>query len=92
MNTSAPTRRQLIATIKKLPAETLPELANFLTYLQFKSASPPRSEATGTETRFLLAIAGIGSGEEDLSERDEEILTQEIDPIRGWSFDDGGSA
>ena len=92
MNTSASTRGQLIATIKKLPAEALPELANFLTYLQLKSASPPRSEPSGTEPDFLLAIAGIGSGEEDVSERDEEILTQEIDPIRGWSFDDGGSA
>jgi len=34
---------------------------------------------------FLLAVAGQGqSGEKDVSERDEEILAQEIDPIRGW--------
>lgn len=38
---------------------------------------------------FLLAIAGIGVGEADLAERDEEILAQEIDPVRGWGFDDG---
>lgn len=36
---------------------------------------------------FLLSIAGIGQAEEDLSERDEEILASEIDPIRGWGFD-----
>ena len=39
MNTSASTRGQLIATIKKLPAEALPELANFLTYLQFTAST-----------------------------------------------------
>lgn len=34
---------------------------------------------------FLLAIAGLGSSKEgDISERDEEILSREIDPL-GWS-------
>jgi hypothetical protein len=34
---------------------------------------------------FLLSIAGQGhSSESDVSERDEEILATEIDPIRGW--------
>lgn len=90
MNTVAPTRQQLIATINKLPEEALPELANFLTYLQFKTASTLQPKPIKTGRGFLLAIAGIGKGEEDLSERDEEILAQEIDPIRGWGFDAGG--
>jgi predicted transcriptional regulator len=35
--------------------------------------------------QFLLSIAGQGhSGETDISERDEAILTAEIDPVRGW--------
>jgi hypothetical protein len=34
---------------------------------------------------FLLSIAGQGaSSEDDVSERDEEILAAEVDPIRGW--------
>jgi hypothetical protein len=34
---------------------------------------------------FLLSIAGQGnSGQSDVSERDEEILAQEVDPICGW--------
>jgi hypothetical protein len=37
---------------------------------------------------FLLAIAGLGSSEGgDISERDEEILSREIDPL-GWSLRD----
>ncbi len=34
---------------------------------------------------FLLSIAGQGeSDEDDVSERDEEILAAEVDPVRGW--------
>jgi hypothetical protein len=37
---------------------------------------------------FLYAIAGLGaSNEHDVSERDEEILASEVDPIRGWHVD-----
>ena len=85
MNTITPTRRQLIDAINRLPSDVLPELANYLTYLQFKVESPPQSEQPGS--KFLLSIAGIGKAEEDLSERDEEILVGEIDPVRGWGFD-----
>jgi hypothetical protein len=36
---------------------------------------------------FLLSIVGLGSSQErDISERDEEILSSEIDPIRGWDL------
>lgn len=34
---------------------------------------------------FLRSIAGQGrSGHSDISTRDEEILTAEVDPIHGW--------
>jgi metal-responsive CopG/Arc/MetJ family transcriptional regulator len=38
----------------------------------------------------LLALVGLGesNGETDVSERAEEILAAEIDPIRGWSLRD----
>jgi len=36
---------------------------------------------------FLLSIAKLGSsGQGDIAERDEEILSSEIDPIRGWTL------
>ena len=38
------------------------------------------------KSEFLFSIVGIGEAEEDLSERDEEILSEEIDPVRGWSL------
>ncbi len=45
-----------------------------------------KKKMSGAE--FLLAIAGIGTSEEDdVSERDEEILAAEVDPIRGWHVD-----
>jgi len=36
----------------------------------------------------LLALVGLGEsdGETNVSERAEEILAAEIDPIRGWSY------
>ena len=35
---------------------------------------------------FLVAVAGLGnSDQQDVSERDEEILRNEIDPVYGWS-------
>ena len=41
----------------------------------------------------LLALVGLGEsdGETDVSERAEEILAAEIDPIRGWSLRDDGN-
>lgn len=40
-----------------------------------------------SNSAFLLPMAGLGtSAEDDISERDEEILADEIDPIHGWSF------
>jgi len=83
-------RQQLLETVDDLPTEVLPELAIFLDYLRFKTGyTTPKwgviQPASGSS--FLLAIAGIGASEEtDIAERDEEILTTEIDPIRGWSL------
>lgn len=91
MDTVIDTRQQLTKTINELPAEFLPELVNFIEYLRFKinpsaaSLKPIMPESSGSS--FLLSIAGIGaSDEDDISERDEEILANEIDPIRGWSL------
>ncbi len=87
MNTLTPDRGKLIETINKLPLDVLPELADYLAYLQFKIKSVAKPERTKQKSEFLLSIAGLGEAEEDLSERDEEILSGEIDPVRGWSFD-----
>ncbi|MEZ4663508.1 MAG: hypothetical protein R2911_38690 [Caldilineaceae bacterium] len=90
MSALTPSRGQLIDAVRKLPLEALPELASFLNYLQFKVESPiqsPKPAPLASGSEFLLSIAGIGIAEADLSERDEEILAKEIDPIRGWSFE-----
>ncbi|MEL7223324.1 MAG: hypothetical protein AAF810_14915 [Cyanobacteria bacterium P01_D01_bin.36] len=83
MNTPTLDRAQLIESVKALPDESLAELSSFIDYLEFKKATvEPRM--TGKE--FLFSVAGLGNSEEsDISERDEEILSQEIDPIKGWS-------
>jgi len=95
MSALPPSRGQLIEVVNKLPPEALPELANFLSYLQFKVESAPHPQsaaqaASGSE--FLLSIAGLGTADEHLSEQDEEILAEEIDPVRGWSFERGSQS
>jgi metal-responsive CopG/Arc/MetJ family transcriptional regulator len=46
--------------------------------------------ADGRHKNPLLALVGLGEsdGETDVSERAEEILAAEIDPVRGWSYRD----
>lgn len=76
-------RHKLIEAISTLPDEVLVELASFLDYLRYKTAQAeqPASKPSG----FLLSIAALGTSDEsDVSERDEEILRNEIDPIHGW--------
>lgn len=90
MNQTAFSRRQLIDAVNSLPSEVLPELANYLAYIQFKISSPAQAEKPASGSSFLFSIAGIGEAEEILSECDEDILQKEIDPVRGWSFDRGG--
>jgi predicted transcriptional regulator len=46
-----------------------------------------KKKMSGVE--FLLSIAGQGkSGQNNVSERDEEILASEVDPVLGWHVDD----
>ena len=84
-------RQQLRKAINELPNEVLPELASFIDYLRFKGATSVKAADADTPensgSAFLLSIAGLGAADEDdISERDEEILTNEIDPIRGWGL------
>jgi hypothetical protein len=52
-------------------------------------SSQPQPRKKMSDIEFLYAIAGIGSSDEtDISERDEEILLAEVDPIRGWRLAD----
>ncbi len=84
MDRSTIERQQILEAVSALPEETLGELASFLDYLRYKSAQ--HTEANNQSANFLLAVAGLGnSGQHDVSERDEEILRNEIDPVYGWS-------
>ena len=79
------TRQDIIQKIENLPAEVLPELASFVDRLRHKSgsiASQKPSNANG-----LLSLARLGdSGQTDISDRAEDILATEIDPVRGWTL------
>ncbi len=67
MNRTTVERQELIEAVSHLPDEALLELASFLDYLRYKSAQQKQP--------ILIAVAGLGnSGQEDTSERDEEIL------------------
>uniref|UniRef100_B8HQF1 DUF2281 domain-containing protein n=1 Tax=Cyanothece sp. (strain PCC 7425 / ATCC 29141) TaxID=395961 RepID=B8HQF1_CYAP4 len=60
------------------------ELANFLDYLRYKTAQS--KEIDIPEQIFLLTVAGLGKSEQQsVSDADEEILRNEIDPVYGWS-------
>jgi hypothetical protein len=77
-------RQTLIEALHTLPDEALAELASFVEYLRYKtlSSSPPEP----TAPNFLLTIAGLGeSGQTHISDSSREVLSNEIDPIHGWS-------
>jgi hypothetical protein len=77
-------RQKLIEAVNTLPDEALFELASFLDYLRYKSVQ--RRQPDNNAANFLVAVAGLGnSGQQDISDRDEEILSSEIDPVYGWS-------
>jgi len=83
MDISTVERQKLLETVRDLPEEVLVELASFLDYLRYKSAQ--RRELDNNSASFLTAVAGLGnSGQQEISERDEEILCNEIDPVHGW--------
>lgn len=78
-------RQKLIEAMVALPDEVLLELASFLDYLRYKSVQ--KRDFSHNAHNFLIAVAGLGnSGQPDISERDEEILRNEIDPIYGWNL------
>ena len=84
MDTLTTNRNQIIESIEALPQESLAELVYFLDYLRYKSNG---KQSQKTNENFLLSVAGLGTSiEKDISERDEDILANEVDPIRGWSL------
>ncbi|GAB4364772.1 MAG: hypothetical protein Kow00121_00740 [Elainellaceae cyanobacterium] len=83
MNAPAANRQKLIEMVNTLPDNVLVELASFIDYLHYKSSQPHETEERGSA--FLLSIAGLGTSKDsNVSERDEEILQAEIDPVQGW--------
>jgi len=77
-------RQTLIEAVNTLPDDALLELANFVEYLCYKTVQ--RQSIEPSSQNFLLAVAGLGSsGQSDISESDEDILKNELDPIHGWS-------
>jgi hypothetical protein len=77
-------RQHLIEAIDTLPDEALIELASFLEYLRYKAMQQQSAESP--QQNFLLAVAGLGSsGQTDISDCNEKILRNEIDPMHGWS-------
>jgi hypothetical protein len=88
MTSIIPTKQELSQAIDELPSEVLGELSNFIAYLRFKVNSnlSPTHDEKEEGSNFLMSIVGLGSSDEtDLSERDEDILAAEVDPIRGFS-------
>lgn len=74
MNGTTYKRKRLSQAIAELPDEVLPELSEFVHYLQYKTnlLPPEKVSQPAPGSAFLLAIAGIGETEEtDLSQRDE---------------------
>jgi hypothetical protein len=77
-------RQDLVEVVNALPDEVLIELAHFLDYLRYRTSQHRKSDIPSQN--FLLSVAGLGKSEQqDVSERDEEILRNEIDPLYGWS-------
>lgn len=99
MESIATQRQKIMDAVETLPQSALAELVTFTEYLRFKATQasdnlPPLEnqkssvaiDKVNSSVSFLMSIAGIGkSSEGDVSERDEEILANEIDPISGWS-------
>lgn len=97
MITAIQHKEKLFKEINELPIEAIPELLNFVEYLRFKvkPSSQPLEESpdqSNPSSSFLLSIAELGFTEEDdISERDEELLANEIDSIRGWGLGQNNS-
>lgn len=76
----------LAEAIASLDLEEMRQLQTIIEQkLSNQEASSENHRKSGTE--FLMSIANLGSSNVgDISERDEEILRDEIDPIHGWSI------
>jgi Protein of unknown function (DUF2281) len=73
-------RQNLIEAVNTLPDEVLIELTSFVEYLRYKTVQHQNSKPP--VQNFLLTVAGLGkSGQTDISDSDEEILRNEIDPL-----------
>jgi hypothetical protein len=84
-------RQNLVEVVNALPDEVLVELAYFLDYLRYETSQNKESDLS--RQNFLLSVAGLGkSGQQDVSDRDEEILLNEIDSVCGWSSKPSNSA
>lgn len=84
MSKATKERQNLIEAVNALPDEALTELVSFVDYLRYKTLQPNNSKPP--KQNFLLTVAGLGnSSQTDISDSDEEILRNEIDPIYGWS-------
>lgn len=80
-------RQKVIEAVNRLSDDALSELSVFVDHLSEKSTQND-GENNAHGASFLRAIAGLGaSGQTDISERDEEILSQEVDSISGWNLD-----
>jgi hypothetical protein len=84
MSNATEERQNLIEAVNALPDEALTELVSFVEYLHYKTLQPENFKPR--KQNFLLTVAGLGSsGQNDISDSDEEILGNEIDPIHGWN-------
>lgn len=85
INTYKNSREKIIGFINEISHDHLAELEIFIDYLRYKSTQSQQIQKTNSS--FLMSIAGLGSsGKTDISERDEEILQQEVSPRRGWTL------
>ncbi len=76
----------IIQAVKELPAEALPELAEFINFLESKMNSLQTDGKKKKSSDFLMSIAGLGaSDEDDISEKNEDILSREINSVSGWT-------
>lgn len=83
MDASTRQREFILEIINTLPDDSLSELVSFVDYLRYKSTVQQQKEKSSIN--FLLSVAELGtSAENNVSERDEEILASEVDPIRGF--------
>jgi hypothetical protein len=91
--------KEIIHTSEKLKAiflieaarqtsENIQEITGIKTEFDLdRYAKGLKNEYGHLTSSFLLAVAALGnSGQQDVSERDEEILCNEIDPIYGWNL------